>query len=75
MHWSHLYHLLSLHPLIADINSRPPTALIITDPLGNLSSLQLLKAVALGATPLVNLLWVERKDSGLNEEELLQVIF
>lgn len=57
----HLQHLLSLHSLVTDINSGPPTALVVTDTLGDLSSLQLLKAVALGATPLVNLLQSKKK--------------
>jgi hypothetical protein len=57
--WSHLYHLVSLCSLVTHVHAGSPTALVVTDTLGNLSGLQLLKVVALGATPLVDLLWEE----------------
>lgn len=56
VNWPHLQHLVPLCALITDIHSGPPAALVVTDALGHLSGLQLLKAVALGATPLVDLL-------------------
>lgn len=55
----HLYHLLPLHAFVADINPGPPATLIVADAFGHLSGPQLLEAVALGAAPLVNLLWAE----------------
>lgn len=59
----HLYHLLSLHALITAINLGPSASFIVTDTFGYQSGLQLLKAVALRAVPLINLLWAEESMS------------
>lgn len=60
-YWSDLRHLLPLHSLIADVHAGPPATLVVTDPLGDLGSLELLEAVALRAAPLINLLRNERR--------------
>lgn len=64
--WTHLQHLLPLHALVADVHPGPPAALVVTDTLGDLSSLQLLKAIALRAAPLINLLWNEEEEQMAN---------
>lgn len=55
----HLDHLLPLHAFVTNVNVGPPAPLIVADAFGHLSGPQLLEAVALGAEPLVNLLWAE----------------
>lgn len=59
----HLDHLLPLHAFVTNVNVGPPAALIVADAFGHQSGPHLLEAVALGAEPLINLLWAEESVS------------
>lgn len=63
MCWRHLDHLLPLPALVADVKPGPAAALVVADPFGHLSGLHLLEVIALGAEPLINLLWAEESGS------------